>query len=84
MQMSPYTYRLAKALNQGRAGQARPQSREQVLVRLLMKRAAAYRAGLTDLEQALRRQIAWSLPMYRGEDDASLQAHAAPVVNDRL
>ena len=81
--MTHYSYKLAKALSGGRAGHARPQSREEVLVRLLMKRAAAYRAGLTDLEAALRRQIAWSLPMRRGEE-SGLQPHAATAVNDRL
>lgn len=48
------SFKLAKAIAGGRAARGRPASREQVLVRLLAKRAAAHRAGLHKLEQALR------------------------------
>ena len=65
------SYGLAKAVAGGRTSRARPNSREQVLARLLTKRAAAYRAGLADLEAALRLQITWSLPVRRGENGAS-------------
>lgn len=66
--MSPFSYRLARAVSEGREGRGKPRTREQVLARLLTKRAAAHRAGLKDLEEKLRHQIAWSLPMRWGED----------------
>jgi hypothetical protein len=65
--MSRLSYRLSKALSTGRAGSGRPASREQVLARLLAKRAAARQAGLDDLERALREQIAWALPVRKGD-----------------
>ena len=64
--MSGFSHRLARAISGGRVAQGHPQTREEVLVRLLRKRAAAHCAGLTDLEASLRRQIAWSLPVRRG------------------
>ena len=60
--------RLAQALSSGRRTRWRPQTREQILARLLVKRAEAQQAGLHDLEVALRRQIAWSLPVRRGDE----------------
>ena len=66
--MSRLSYRLAKAVSDGRASRGRPSSREEVLSRLLMKRAMAHQAGLRDLEAALRGQIAWALPVRNGED----------------
>ena len=68
--MSSLSSRLHKAVSSGRQLKWRPESREQVLARLLVKRADAQQAGLDELEAALRRQIMWSLPMRRGEDDA--------------
>ena len=67
--MSRLSYRLAKAVSDGRKARGRPGSREEVLSRLLVKRATAHRAGLADLEAALREQIAWALPVRKGEDD---------------
>ncbi len=69
--MSNLSFRLHKAVSSGRRIQWRPESREQVLARLLVKRADAQQAGLEELEATLRQQILWSLPMRRGEDDAS-------------
>lgn len=66
--MSRLSFRLAKALSNGRAERGRPGSREEVLSRLLMKRAMAHRAGLHKLEAALRGQITWALPVRKGED----------------
>ena len=60
--------RLSQALSSGRRTRWRPQTREQILTRLLVKRAEAQQAGLHDLEVALRRQIAWSLPVRRGDE----------------
>lgn len=77
--MSRLSYRLAKAAAAGRRLDWRPASREQVLARLLVKRAAAHQAGLDDLETALREQIAWSLPMRRGENDACGDDEAAAL-----
>jgi len=66
--MTSLSFRLSKALATGRMAQGRPISREQVLARLLNKRATAHRAGLTALEASLRRQIAWALPVRKGEE----------------
>ena len=66
--MSRLSYRLAKAVSDGREARGRPVSREEVLSRLLVKRAVAHRAGLKDLEAALRGQITWSLPVRKGEE----------------
>lgn len=79
--MSRLSYHLAKAAASGRS-QPRPGSREEILARLLMKRAAAYRAGLRDLEAKLRDQIAWSLPMRRGDREPSRMLEEA-VTADR-
>ncbi len=57
------SFRLSRAVANGRKHRGRPASRETVLLRLLEKRAAAHRAGLMDLEQIMRDQIEWALPM---------------------
>jgi hypothetical protein len=64
--MSRLSYKLAKALNGGRA--ARPLTRERILANLLRKRAAAHAAGLAEQEARLREQIRWALPIRDGED----------------
>ena len=69
--MSNLSFRLHKAVSSGRQLHWRPASREEVLARLLVKRADAQQAGLEDLEATLRQQIRWSLPMRCGEDDAT-------------
>jgi hypothetical protein len=61
--MTWLSYKLSTALSQGR--QKRNVTREQILVDLLNKRAAARRAGLADLERKLREQIRWALPLRR-------------------
>lgn len=66
--MSSMSYRLAKAVSDGRQARGKPGSREEVLSRLLVKRATAHQAGLLDLEAALRDQIAWALPVRKDED----------------
>ncbi len=81
--MSRLSYRLAKAAAAGRRLAWRPASREQVLARLLVKRAAAHQAGLDELETALRQQIAWSLPMRWGENDAC-DEHGIATLDHRL
>ena len=68
--MSRLSYLLSKAAGSGRAMGGRPASREEVLAKLLIKRAAAHRAGLRELEIKLREQIAWSLPVQRGGAEA--------------
>ena len=62
--------RVTMALSNGRANLGAPSSREEVLARLLRKRAAAQQAGLSELERALRDQIRWSLPMRNPRDTA--------------
>lgn len=69
--MGRLSYKLASALAKGR--KSRRLTREQILVDLLNKRAAARRAGLRDLEGALREQIRWALPLRREP-----QAEAGP------
>jgi hypothetical protein len=66
--MPSFSFRLHKAITEGRSTCWRPASREEVLARLLVKRADAQQAGLDDLERSLRRQIRWSLPMHRIDD----------------
>ena len=61
--------RLARAITEGRKLRWRPETREEVLARLLVKRAEARQAGLKDLERSLRQQITWALPVRRGKDD---------------
>ena len=63
--MSLLSVRLSRALERGRAPRAMPQSRAELLRSLLAKRAAAHNAGADDLEELLRDQIRWSLPMER-------------------
>lgn len=60
--MGSLSWKLAKALETGRA--ERRLTRERILVDLLNKRAAARQAGLTDLEEQLREQIRWALPVH--------------------
>jgi hypothetical protein len=62
--------RLAKALSDSRALRWKPDTREEVLARLLVKRAEAKAAGLADLEQQLRQQIRWALPMHKLDEPA--------------
>ncbi|MEO1169700.1 MAG: hypothetical protein AAFW97_13415 [Pseudomonadota bacterium] len=65
------SFRLSQALAGGRFAENRPVSRETVLARLLAKRAAAHRAGMDDLEDILRAQIEWALPMRKIEGSAA-------------
>lgn len=77
--------RLAKALTDSRSIRWKPDTREQVLARLLVKRAEAKEAGLDKLEANLRQQIRWALPMHNvtDADRVSGDEPAAPV-HDRL
>lgn len=76
--------RLAKALNASRTLRWKPETREEVLARLLVKRAEAKAAGLTGLEEQLRQQIRWALPMHRPDMDDRLPGDATDVAHDRL
>lgn len=69
--MANLSFGLAKAIAAGRRMRWRPVNREQVLARLLVKRAAAHRAGLDELEGSLREQISWSLPIRNGEPETA-------------
>ena len=82
--MSSLSFRLAKALSDSRKLRWRPVNREQVLARLLVKRAEARQAGLDDLEERLRQQIRWSLPMHRPAEDDRADDDDADAVHDRL
>jgi hypothetical protein len=61
--MSKMSFHFARALSAGRV-RGVPLTRETILAGLLQKRAAAARAGLRDLEDQLRSQIRWSLPVH--------------------
>ena len=63
------SYRLAGAVSAGRKRRGAAENREEVLARLLKKRAAAHRAGLDDLERIMRDQIEWSLPVQKPDGD---------------
>lgn len=56
--------RLSRALRQGRAARA-PDTRANLLLSLLRKRAAAQNMGDEQLEALLRDQIRWALPVDR-------------------
>lgn len=61
--MSRSLFQLSRAVARGRSSTPGPKSREQILCALLGMRAAAARAGLTDMESQLRSQIRWALPI---------------------
>lgn len=64
--MSRLSLTLARAVRRGRTPQ--PETRASLLAGLLRKRAAAHNHGADELEEMLRDQIRWSLPMERRED----------------
>jgi hypothetical protein len=66
--MSSMSHLLSRAIGGRRATSSHRSSREAILAALLGKRAAAYRAGLDELEQQLRSHILWALPIQRPED----------------
>ena len=82
--MSDMTFRLARAAASGRAHPWRPASREEVLAKLLVKRAMAHRAGLGELEAKLRGQIVWALPVRRGENAACSEHHGEAALDHRI
>ncbi|MBV9932045.1 MAG: hypothetical protein JO013_14030 [Alphaproteobacteria bacterium] len=77
--MGSLSFRLAKALQSGRA--ERRLTRERILLDLLNKRAAARQAGLADLEAQLREQIRWALPVHEGGKEREADAATAPPRN---
>jgi hypothetical protein len=66
--MANLSFKLSRAINQGRADKGVPKSRAEILVALLRKRAEAHRQGLDEQERSLRAQIKWSLPIQDGEE----------------
>jgi hypothetical protein len=66
--MSKMSFHFAQALSAGRTRRTIPLTRESILAGLLQKRAAAARAGLRDLEDQLRSQIRWSLPVHSPDE----------------
>jgi hypothetical protein len=66
--MSLLSIRFSKALAGGRRMPRQPDTREQLLVILLRKRAAAWNVGAVELEALLRQQILWALPVYSSDD----------------
>jgi hypothetical protein len=65
--MTNLSFKLSRALDNGRENKGVPANRAEVLVSLLRKRAEAHRQGLGDQESRLRNQIRWSLPIEDGE-----------------
>lgn len=63
--------KFARALSGGRASPPPADTRANLLVTLLRKRAAAHNVGDKDLEAMLRDQIRWALPIER-DPEASL------------
>jgi hypothetical protein len=61
--MANLSFKLSRALANGRAGKGVPGSRAEILVGLLRKRAEAHRQGLCAQERRLRDQIIWALPI---------------------
>ena len=66
--MADLSFKLSRALANGRSGKGVPKNRAEVLVALLRKRAEAHRQGLGDHERKLREQIVWSLPIEEPAD----------------
>jgi hypothetical protein len=65
--MANLSFKLSRALDNGRENKGVPANRAEILVSLLRKRAEAHRQGLGDQERRLRNQIRWSLPIEDGE-----------------
>lgn len=63
--MTMLSLQLSKALANGRTRPRAPESRSELLLTLLRKRAAAHNAGAEELEGLLREQIRWALPIHR-------------------
>ena len=74
--MTWLSYKLSTALAKGR--QPRSVTREEILVDLLNKRAAAKRAGLADLERKLREQIRWALPLRQAREGSGAEESKEP------
>lgn len=68
--MTALSLRLSRAVARGRAAPPLPATRADVLATLLRKRAAAHVAGSDELEQLLRAQISWALPVERNPQHA--------------
>ena len=61
--MADLSFKLSRALANGRADKGVPKNRAEVLLALLRKRAAAHRLGQREQEKRLRDQITWALPI---------------------
>jgi ABC-type antimicrobial peptide transport system ATPase subunit len=70
--MSKLSFRLAEAVNAGRK-QRSALTRASILEALLRKRAEAAQRGLGGLEQQLRSQINWSLPIQKPAEEAAAE-----------
>lgn len=66
--MTMLSLKLTQAVSGGRTLPRPPQTRANLLLTLLRKRAAAHNVGADDLEAMLRDQIRWALPMAMPED----------------
>lgn len=68
--MTALSVRFSRALANGRRIKPPRPTRPELLAMLLRKRAAAHVAGADELEQLLRDQITWSLPIDKNPDGA--------------
>jgi hypothetical protein len=68
--MTMLSLHLGKAVSRGRAEASAPKSRAEILVRLLRKRAVAHNVGAEELEDLLRAQIRWALPLHDTQEAA--------------
>lgn len=66
--MTDLSFKLSRALANGRADKGVPSNRAEILVALLRKRAEAHRLGQREHERKLRAQISWALPIEEPSD----------------
>jgi len=66
--MRSFALHFAKAINAGRRLPQPVATRASLLVALLNKRAVAHNVGAEELEELLRAQIRWSLPIVHPVD----------------
>jgi hypothetical protein len=74
--MRSFALHFAKAINAGRRLPQPVATRASLLVALLNKRAVAHNVGAEELEELLRAQIRWSLPIVHPVD--APDAHDEP------
>jgi hypothetical protein len=77
--MTVLSVKFSQALNRGRKSERPPESRESLLAALLRKRATAHAVGADELEELLRDQIRWALPIHKDAREAA----SRPIATER-